>query len=265
MDILEFLWEKDRDDSHNIVHMKEYFSFRNQLCIVFELLGQTLREVVNEHERLSIDQVWKIACEVLKCLSLLEKEKIVHADLKPENIAMSLQKPDGIKVIDFGFSCFERLQEFPRVGTRIYRAPEVMVRKRYTTAIDMWSLGCTLVKLYTGEHPFNGEREVDIMSRMMEVLGKPPSEYISSRKELFFDSKGRRIRILEHDGQIRGIGSKNLPSVLNTDDKLFLDFIKRCLVWDPSKRLTAQEALKHKWTKEGPKAKTKQQMKWHHT
>ncbi|XP_062847706.1 dual specificity tyrosine-phosphorylation-regulated kinase 4-like [Trichomycterus rosablanca] len=259
LDILDFLRKKDKDDCYNIVHMKEHFRFRNQLCIVFELLGQTLWNVMKDHrEGMSLDQVRNIARELLKCLSMLEREKIIHADLKPENIMQSLEKPPGIRVIDFGFSCFEHLQELKRVGTSVYRAPEVMVRKRYSTAIDMWSLGCILIELYTGQHPFYGHSEVEIMSRIMEVLGKPPTQYTSLRKELFFDFKGRPLRVLDRHGELRVIGSKNLASILNTSDELFLDFIQRCLTWDPGMRLTAQKALQHKWIQEGPKAKTRQ-------
>ncbi|XP_062861798.1 dual specificity tyrosine-phosphorylation-regulated kinase 4-like [Trichomycterus rosablanca] len=251
--MLDFLRMKDKNSSCNIIHMKEYFYFRTQLCIVFDLVGQNLYNLLkkNKFKGLSLGQVRNIAQELLKCLRLLEKEKIIHGDLKPENIVLSPDKPSGIKVIDFGFSCFEHQQEYPCIGTQYYCAPEVMVRKRYTTAIDMWSLACILCELYTGEPLFYGEDETYQMSCMMEVLGKPPSDFVSSRRELFFDCKGRPIKTEDHDGRQRVPGSQDLASVLNTDNELFLDFIKRCLTWDPKMRLMAKEALQHKWIQQG--------------
>ncbi|XP_062872141.1 dual specificity tyrosine-phosphorylation-regulated kinase 4-like, partial [Trichomycterus rosablanca] len=251
--ILDFLKKKDKNNCYNIVHMKDYFTFRNQLCIIFELLGPNLYEFIksHKHKRLSLAQVRHIAREMLTCLSMLENEKIIHGDLKPENIALSLTNQGGIKVIDFGMSCYEPLQKIACIGTHVYRAPEVIVRKHYTTAVDMWSLGCILFELYAGQPLFFGQDEVDQMSLIMEVLGYPPAEYIKRRKELFFDCYGRPIRIINHNGRPRIPGSKNLSRILNTDNELFLDFLNRCLTWNPTMRLSAKEALQHPWIQEG--------------
>ncbi|XP_062872137.1 dual specificity tyrosine-phosphorylation-regulated kinase 4-like [Trichomycterus rosablanca] len=252
--ILNFLRKKDKDNCHNIIQMKEYFQFRNQLCIVFELLGPNLYDFMkkNNFKGFGLAQVHKIAKELLKCMNILEQEKIIHSDLKPENIVLEPKKRNGIKVIDFGLSCFEHLQEVPCVGTRTYCAPEVIVRKRCTTAIDMWSLACILFELYTGQPLFYGEDEGDQMACIMEVLGNPPADYNSSRTELFFDSMGRPIRRTDLSGRPRVPGSRNLANMFRRNDGLFVDFIKRCLTWDPKMRLTAKEALQHEWIRKGP-------------
>jgi dual specificity tyrosine-phosphorylation-regulated kinase 2/3/4 len=65
----------------------------------------------------------------------------------------------GIKIIDFGSSCFADLRIYTYIQSRFYRAPEIILGIPFTTAIDMWSLGCILIELYTGMPIFPGESE----------------------------------------------------------------------------------------------------------
>lgn len=84
------------------------------------------------------------------CLKLLRKVKIVHCDLKPENILLKSANKSAIKVIDFGSSCFEHERIYTYIQSRFYRSPEVILGIPYDMAIDMWSFGCILAELYTG-------------------------------------------------------------------------------------------------------------------
>jgi dual specificity tyrosine-phosphorylation-regulated kinase 2/3/4 len=87
------------------------------------------------------------------CLKLLRKVKIVHCDLKPENILLKSANKSAIKVIDFGSSCFEHERIYTYIQSRFYRSPEVILGIPYDMAIDMWSFGCILAELYTGNAP----------------------------------------------------------------------------------------------------------------
>ncbi|GFO38508.1 dual specificity tyrosine-phosphorylation-regulated kinase 4 [Plakobranchus ocellatus] len=86
----------------------------------------------------------------------------------------------------------------------------------------------------------------------MEVLGIPPTPVMdqATRKRLFFDSKGNPRCITNSKGKKRRVASKELPQAVKTSDAHFLDFIRRCLEWDPNHRLTPEEALQHDWIKE---------------
>ncbi|XP_061826169.1 dual specificity tyrosine-phosphorylation-regulated kinase 4 isoform X1 [Nerophis lumbriciformis] len=253
--ILDVIKRKDKDNLHNVIHMKEYFYFRNHLCISFELLGVNLYELIkkNNFQGFSVALIRRFTHALLRCLQMLHREKIIHCDLKPENILLSQKGAGNIKVVDFGSSCYEQQRVYTYIQSRFYRSPEVILGHPYSMAIDMWSLGCILAELYTGYPLFPGESEVEQIACIMEVLGMPPSDFVqsASRRRLFFDSKGNPRNTTNSKGKKRRPNSKDLPTTLKTNDVLFLDFIKRCLTWDPTKRMTPIEGLQHDWILEG--------------
>jgi len=127
----------------------------------------------------------------------------------------------------------------------------------YHMAIDMWSLGCILAELYTGFPIFPGENEQEQLSCIMEVLGVPDKEFVnkSSRKKLFFETNGTPRVVVNSKGRRRRPGSKTLQQVLKSNDEDFVDFISKCLVWDPERRMKPQSALRHPFVAAGRKHK----------
>ncbi|XP_072655391.1 dual specificity tyrosine-phosphorylation-regulated kinase 4 isoform X1 [Canis lupus baileyi] len=252
--ILEALRRKDKDNTYNVVHMKDFFYFRNHLCITFELLGINLYELMknNSFQGFSLSIVRRFTLSVLKCLQMLYVEKIIHCDLKPENIVLYQKGQVSVKVIDFGSSCYEHQKVYTYIQSRFYRSPEVILGHPYNMAIDMWSLGCIMAELYTGYPLFPGENEMEQLACIMEVLGLPPTHFIqtASRRQTFFDSKGFPKNMTNNRGKKRYPDSKDLTMVLKTYDTSFLDFLRRCLVWEPSLRMTPDQALKHAWIHE---------------
>lgn len=266
--ILEHLKKQDKENAMNIVHMTEHFTFRNHICITFELLSMNLYELIkkNKFQGFSLQLVRKFAHSILQCLDALYKNRIIHCDLKPENILLKQQGRSGIKVIDFGSSCYEHQRIYTYIQSRFYRAPEVILGAKYGMPIDMWSLGCILAELLTGYPLFPGEDEGDQLACIIELQGMPPQKMLdnSKRARNFISSKGypRYCTVTSGaDGQIqltggrsrrgkyRGPpGSKDLITALKgCDDPLFLDFMKRCLEWDPATRMTPPQALRHAW------------------
>nr|XP_031300150.1 dual specificity tyrosine-phosphorylation-regulated kinase 4 [Camelus dromedarius] len=252
--ILEALRRKDKDNTYNVVHMKDFFYFRNHLCITFELLGINLYQLMknNSFQGFSLSVVRRFTLSVLKCLQMLYVEKIIHCDLKPENIVLYQRGHVSVKVIDFGSSCYEHQKVYTYIQSRFYRSPEVILGHPYNMAVDMWSLGCIMAELFTGRPLFPGEDEAEQLACIMEVLGLPPTRFIqtASRKQTFFDSKGFPKNITNNRGEKRYPDSKDLTMVLKTYDTSFLDFLRRCLVWEPSLRMTPDQALKHAWIHE---------------
>lgn len=107
----------------------EYFEFRNHTCFTFELLSINLYELIkkNKFQGFSLPLVRKFAYAILQCLNLLYKNQLIHCDLKPENILLKHPGRTGIKVIDFGSSCYEHQRVYTYIQSRFYRAPEVIL------------------------------------------------------------------------------------------------------------------------------------------
>lgn len=276
--MLKLLNAEDADERANVVRMFDHFVFRNHTCIVFELLSLDFYELMrlNKFRGMTVDMVRKPATSILHCLELLRRHNVVHSDLKPENILLRKVGRSAIKVVDFGSSCFEHTQLLTYVQSRFYRAPEIILGAGFGCPIDMWSLGCILAELVTGRPLFAGEDEADQLTCMMESLGLPPRRLLvrSKRVRYFFstttgyprycsvligpDGRARLSGCVTRKGRRRGPpGSRDLAQVLDSRGgggsevssifPVFLDFVKRCLEWDPQLRMTPEQALKHEW------------------
>ena len=127
---------------------------------------------------LSLDLIRKIAIQLFQTLSFMYKYKIIHCDFKPENILLKNMSKSGIKLIDLGSSCFLKSRCFSYLQSRYYRCPEILFGFDYGLEIDMWSMGCVLAELYLGTPIFPGDSEIDMVSRICEVLGLPERELL---------------------------------------------------------------------------------------
>ncbi|KAL7267613.1 serine/threonine protein kinase, CMGC, dual-specificity [Rhizina undulata] len=249
VNILQKLKEWDPHNKHSLINFTQSFYFRGHLCISTELLGMNLYEFIksNDFRGFSLRLIRRFTKQLLSSLVLLKGKRVIHCDLKPENILLAHPMHSEIKVIDFGSSCFEHEKVYTYIQSRFYRSPEVILGMTYGMPIDMWSLGCILAELYTGYPIFPGENEQEQLACIMEVFGPPEKHLIekSTRKKLFFDSFGKPRMIVSSKGRRRRPSSKTLQNALKCDDEAFLDFISRCLRWDPDKRIKPDEAMHH--------------------
>jgi dual specificity tyrosine-phosphorylation-regulated kinase 2/3/4 len=252
--VLKHLREADAEGRYNVVHLRNYFVFRKHVCIAFELMNINLYDFIkgNQFRGLSVGLVRRFAVQILQCLRLLQKAHIIHCDLKPENILLKQAHRSGIKVIDFGSSCYDNETVYTYIQSRFYRAPEIILGLPYTGAIDMWSFGCILAELYCGFPLFPGESEHDQLLCIMEVKGLPPDELMAkaTRRKMFFDSNLKPIVKPNSKGKVRLPNSKHLSEVIRCSDAAFLDFLNRALDWVPENRLTPEEAFRHCWLAE---------------
>ncbi|CAG7960172.1 unnamed protein product [Penicillium olsonii] len=251
VNLLQKLKEWDPHGKHSVVNFTQSFYFRGHLCISTELLGMNLYEFIKAHEfrGFSLKLIRVFTKQMLSSLVLLHAKKVIHCDLKPENILLVHPLNSEIRVIDFGSSCFENEKVYTYIQSRFYRSPEVILGMSYGMPIDMWSLGCILAELFTGYPIFPGENEQEQLACIMEVFGPPEKHLIekSSRKKLFFDSLGKPRLTVSSKGRRRRPSSKELRQALKCDDEAFLDFISRCLRWDPARRISPHDALKHEF------------------
>ena len=251
--VLQHMKDHDPNAQSHAIQMIEYFQFRKHICISFELLSVNLYELLksNNYRGLSLSLVRRFVVQILSCLSFMRQQKIVHCDLKPENILLKEPNKSGIKVIDFGSSCFENEKIYTYIQSRFYRAPEIILGIEYSVAIDMWSLGCIAAELHSGYPLFPGESEAEQLMCIMEIKGVPPVELleVSTRKHLFFDGNLPKI-VPNSRGKKRIPGSRKIEEKVRSRDDNFLDFIEKCLDWNPKTRITPEDAFNHEFIQE---------------
>ncbi|TPP58043.1 Dual specificity tyrosine-phosphorylation-regulated kinase 1A [Fasciola gigantica] len=176
-----------------IVNLKAHFSYHGHLCLVFELLSYNLYDLLGNtnYRGVSLNLTRKFAQQLCAALVFLSRPdvQVIHCDLKPENILLVNPKRSAIKVIDFGSSCHVSEKVYQYIQSRFYRSPEVLFNLDYGLGIDMWSLGCILVEMHTGEPLFSGSNELEQVLQIIEVLGFPPVHMIESSPKLstFFE------------------------------------------------------------------------------
>ncbi|XP_033641736.1 dual specificity tyrosine-phosphorylation-regulated kinase 1B-like [Asterias rubens] len=273
--LLELMNKHDTDCKYYIVKLKRHFMFRNHLCLVFELLSYNLYDLLRNttFRGVSLNLTRKFAQQMCTALLFLATPElnIIHCDLKPENILLCNPKRSAIKIVDFGSSCQLGQRIYQYIQSRFYRSPEVLLGIPYDMAIDMWSLGCILVEMHTGEPLFSGSNEVDQMNKIIEVLGMPPPHIIDQAPKAHkYFIKTDKVWVLKktRDGKkYKTPGSRKLHDILGvetggpggrragelghsvSDYLKFKDLIIRMLEYDPAVRIKPYYALQHSFFK----------------
>jgi serine/threonine-protein kinase PRP4 len=262
--------ENDPENKRHCIQFLGSFDHEDHLCMVFEALHQNLRGAIKQHgykKGIQIDAVRIYGRQLFVALRYLERLNIMHADLKPDNILVN-DKYNLLKVCDFGSASNGDDNEItPYLVSRFYRAPEIMMGLHYGCPIDMWAAGVTLFELYTGKIEFMGSSNNQMLKLIQEVKGKMPHKLIRKGvfSELHFDPdydflykerdkvSGREvIRTIKFEQ--RAYPGKELKTTLmpskvpDVEARKVLqlaDFLEKCLMLDPSKRLNPSQALKH--------------------
>lgn len=276
--ILELLRQTGKCEEHHILEMRSFFYHREHLVIVTELLRQNLFEFGkfiidnNEEPYFTIQRLCYITRQVLTALNFVHQMGLVHSDVKPENILLSSYSRAQVKVIDFGSSCYLTDRQSSYIQSRSYRAPEVVLGLPYDGKIDIWSLGCVVAEMFTGEVTFQNDSIVSMLSRIEAICGPFPSHMVAQGRQSrrFFTRSGL---LFEHpegspeEGPDSGdtifdvfqpkrttlAARLGFPAdkALDNDEALFVDFCGKLLSVDPDGRPTAAEALQHPWIKSG--------------
>uniref|UniRef100_A0A2K6QH74 Male germ cell associated kinase n=1 Tax=Rhinopithecus roxellana TaxID=61622 RepID=A0A2K6QH74_RHIRO len=183
-----------------------------------------------------------IMYQILQGLAFIHKHGFFHRDMKPENLLC--MGPELVKIADFGLARELRSQPpyTDYVSTRWYRAPEVLLRSSvYSSPIDVWAVGSIMAELYMLRPLFPGTSEVDEIFKICQVLGTPKK---SDWPEGYQLASSMNFRF----PQCVPINLKTLiPNASNEAIQLMTEMLN----WDPKKRPTASQALKHPYFQVG--------------
>jgi serine/threonine-protein kinase PRP4 len=188
----------------SVVRLLGHFADRLHLCLVLEPMECSLRELLHRFGRgvgVSLDAVRVYGRALLHALALLRAQSMVHADIKPDNMLVDSSLSRCV-LSDLG-SMFR--EDDPdntptqELVSRFYRAPEIVLGLRPDPALDVWSAGCVLFELFTGEVLFRGETNNDLMWHMQLVCGPLPLRLV--RRHLHAcDANPQFIRHFTPDG-----------------------------------------------------------------
>lgn len=215
-----------------------FVSYSGNLYLVFELLDYDLKQLMDSARGTPLmpDLVRSYLFQLLHGVDTCHTHRIIHRDLKPQNVL--LNRTGELKLADFGLA---RTYAIPlrvythEVVTLWYRSPEILLGSQvYSTQVDVWSVGCIFAEMASGRPLFTGDSEIDQLFKIFQVLGTPTDsvwegvtrlpDYFSEFPRWHAQPASRYAPNLSPAGQ---------------------DLLARMLAYDPSHRITAEEALAH--------------------
>lgn len=217
----------------------------NDLYLVFELMETDLHAVIRSGILQPIHKQF-IAYQIIRCVRYLHNRHVIHRDLKPANIL--LNSDCLAKLGDFGLA--RTLVNLPveqeaknmltdYIATRWYRSPEVLLgTKAYTVSMDMWAVGCIIAELLIGTPLYRGDSTLHQMALIVNSLGDPSPDDVEALRA---DHAAEVIDKLPPLNKAQ----EPLKSLLSGHPSDAVALVTSLLVFNPTKRITADEALRH--------------------
>jgi serine/threonine protein kinase len=208
---------------------------------VTELMDTDLHQIIASGQGLTDEHCQYFTYQILKALKHIHSANVLHRDLKPSNILVNGNC--DLKICDFGLARVANPDEESHnltayVATRWYRAPEIILTGRdYTNAVDMWSVGCILAEILLRRPLFPGRDHLHQLNLVTDVIGTPsPSDLENANND-------RARKYIETF--IRHKDPMPLSSIFPNAPPALLDLLSQMLVFDPSRRITVEDALQH--------------------
>ncbi|CAL9775128.1 unnamed protein product [Musa acuminata subsp. burmannicoides] len=229
---------------NNIVRLQDVVHSEKRIYLVFEYLDLDLKKHMDSCPELVKDPrlVKTYLYQILRGIAYCHSHRVLHRDLKPQNLLIDRQT-NVLKLADFGLA---RAFGIPvrtfthEVVTLWYRAPEILLGSRhYSTPVDVWSIGCIFAEMVNQRPLFPGDSEIDELFKIFRVLGTPNEETWPGVTSLP-DFKSAFPKWLP----------KDLAAAVPNLEATGIDLLSKMLRLDPSKRVTARQALEHEYFKD---------------
>jgi mitogen-activated protein kinase 15 len=240
----EIMFLQELNGHENIIRLLNVLKADNDLDIylICDYMESDLHAVIRANILQDVHKQY-IIYQLLKSLKYMHSGQMLHRDIKPSNIL--LNSDCQVKVCDFGLArgitqqgdtgANPVLTDY--VATRWYRAPELLLGSTaYTKGVDQWSVGCILGELLSGKPIFPGTSTMNQLERVIEVTGRPTSDDIEAVKSPY------AATMLE---QLTSSRPRKLNEMFPSASKEALDLMKCCLQFNPNKRISAKDGLRH--------------------
>ncbi|CUS22951.1 LAQU0S07e03928g1_1 [Lachancea quebecensis] len=347
--VLKAIIENDPTGQYQCLLLRECFDYKNHICLVTDLFGKSVYDFMcnNGCPRFPGSHVQAISKQLIRSVCFLHDLGIIHTDLKPENVLLCdesyvgkplspqtysslsprrksacggerkfLTNPE-VKLIDFGSAVFHNEFHPAIISTRHYRAPEIVLGLGWSFPCDVWSIGCVLVELVTGESLYPIHENLEHMAMMQRFNGRPfppkivENMFYKADRKLGNMSPDLNSTVIKHfdrdtltlqwpERNKKGdiiTKERSMKRILTSCDRLdkyilqkirqdygdwltinwdlspednwalleskydeqvldrevflfwywFLDLCKKMFEFDPTKRITAREAIGHEW------------------
>lgn len=261
------------------IHDSKFF------CLVFEPLGTSMYDFLkkNAFRGFWLQDVQDFARQCLKAVKFLHEElRLTHCDLKPENILLQCREParpaffpreaewnasfrrrkepgpylrprsSQIKIIDFGNATYDEEHHSSIINTRQYRGPEVLLELGWNERSDIWSLGCIIAELYTGELLFGTHENMEHLAMMEKIVAPLPVHMLNGALSNVKEKYLRQVPETRNwelnwpmgasspssEQQVRQC--RVLPDIVSKEHhRPFVDFVASMLTADPHRRPAA--------------------------
>mmetsp|Transcript_27662 Transcript_27662/g.33582 ORF Transcript_27662/g.33582 Transcript_27662/m.33582 type:complete len:372 (+) Transcript_27662:400-1515(+) len=241
----EIMFLQELNNHENIIRLLNVLKAENDrdIYLIFEFMETDLHAVIRAN---ILEEIHKqYTCyQLFKCLKYMHSAELLHRDVKPSNLLLNSECQ--VKLADFGLArSVAQLDDdsgaspilTDYVATRWYRAPEILLGStKYTYGVDMWSSGCILGELLGGKPMFQGTSTMNQLDKIMEITGRPSQEDIDAIQSPF------AATMLE---SLPPVEPRSLRELFPNASPEAEDLLRRLLQFNPNKRITAEEALRH--------------------
>lgn len=239
----EIMYLQELAGHDNIIRLLNIIRAENDrdIYLVFDHMETDLHAVIRAG---ILEEVHKqyVIYQLLKSLHYMHTAELLHRDIKPSNLL--LNSDCHVKLCDFGLcrsvadikaSSTVPLTDY--VATRWYRAPEILLGStKYSKPVDMWSLGCILGEMITGKPIFPGNSTMNQIERIIELCGRPTPEDIAAIRSPFVTTMLESVPTTK---------KKSFEELFPTASPEALDLLHRTILFNPDKRISAADALRH--------------------
>jgi len=230
-------YQKLQENCNYFPEFYNYYVGMKYNCIFLQCCQRDLRYMLDKGEKIDYHS---FILHMSEALDILKEKEIIHCDLKPGNILYD-EKSDLFKICDFGISCHKQDKKYFPVQSVYYRSPEVIARHTYGHAIDVWSIGCIFYEVMYQKILFQHLNELECFYLMMVRLGMP------SKRQFPEIYNGN---IIYRDKRPVLTNCPNSPEMviyfepLKVASDSYGSIIRKCLRWNPRKRITPSGIIK---------------------